>query len=181
MFNKTYLSRFGGVFIVAASVMFWGTTATAIPVTWNLSGVTFDDGGTASGWFDYDADVNSVFDYDISVAGGDTGDFPEISYTDDNSSVGIYPRTGQEDVFIFQIDLSDRQFRITPVDELTNLGGTVAVDLFTAYNGSSGVECFNCNPWRRITAGELVASIPEPATLALFGIGFTARRRRKPA
>ena len=41
--------------------------ASADGVTWDLSGVTFSDGGTASGSFVYDAVTNTVSDVDITA------------------------------------------------------------------------------------------------------------------
>lgn len=45
-------------------------TAKAFPMVWNLDGVTFNDGGTASGSFTYDADTNMYSDIAISTTSG---------------------------------------------------------------------------------------------------------------
>lgn len=50
------------------------------PATWTLSGVTFTDGGIASGTFEYDADTDTVSSWDINVTGGDTASFPVFNY-----------------------------------------------------------------------------------------------------
>jgi uncharacterized repeat protein (TIGR01451 family) len=44
--------------------------ANAVPLTYNLSGVTFSDGGTASGSFQYDAVTNAYSNVNIMTAGG---------------------------------------------------------------------------------------------------------------
>ena len=46
-------------------------TASADGVTWILSGVTFDDGGTASGSFIYDADANTIGSINILTTQGE--------------------------------------------------------------------------------------------------------------
>ena len=44
--------------------------ALADGITWNLSGVTFDDGGAASGSFVYDAPTNTFSAIDITTTPG---------------------------------------------------------------------------------------------------------------
>jgi len=44
--------------------------ATAQPFTWCLLGVTFDDGGTATGCFTYNADTNTYSDINITTTDG---------------------------------------------------------------------------------------------------------------
>jgi hypothetical protein len=44
--------------LVLASLLAAGT-AHAVPLTWTLQNVTFDDGGSANGSFDFDADTTS--------------------------------------------------------------------------------------------------------------------------
>ena len=53
----------------------------AAPVTWVLEDVIFDDGAIATGSFVFDADINTVLDFDISVSGGDEGVLPAFTYT----------------------------------------------------------------------------------------------------
>lgn len=60
-------------------------------IRYTLQDVTFDDGGTVSGFFDFDPtlppNVNCVAgwseNYEITVSGGDTGNFPPYTYTDE--------------------------------------------------------------------------------------------------
>jgi hypothetical protein len=49
---------------------FFSLSAHATPVVWNLSGVTFEDGGTASGSFTYDADTGAYSAISISTTAG---------------------------------------------------------------------------------------------------------------
>jgi hypothetical protein len=48
----------------------YSISANATPVVWNLSGVTFEDGGTASGSFSYDADTTTYSAISISTTAG---------------------------------------------------------------------------------------------------------------
>jgi hypothetical protein len=48
----------------------YSISANATPVVWNLSGVTFEDGGTASGSFTYDADTGTYSAISISTTAG---------------------------------------------------------------------------------------------------------------
>ncbi len=55
------------------------SVASADGITWSLSGVTFDDGGTASGSFVYDAVTNTVSAVNIVTTAGTT--FGGTTYT----------------------------------------------------------------------------------------------------
>src|SRR3954453_13212771 len=54
----------------AALVLMASTPIVAAPVLWTLSGVTFADGGTASGSFVYDATTNTYSAINVTSAGG---------------------------------------------------------------------------------------------------------------
>ena len=129
---------------------------------WALDGVTFDDDGAASGWFAFDAGSQTATDWAIDVTGGSTLD--NFSYTPENSTFVRYDSGNPQDTLMFQsndtfgeFSNSFRQLRITPVEALTEAGGSVAIDLQTANNGSGSIECINCSPFRLITAGALTA------------------------
>jgi len=148
--------------------------AMAGPLTWTLSNVTFDDGGTASGSFTYDADLDALTNWTItttpgSTLGGTTYDPSGPAFTVGNA------------VFYFGANgIFDPYLRLSTASGLTDAGGTVAL-----LAGSSW-ECTNCGTFRLVTGGSLSASaagVPEPAAWAMmvvgFGaIGFAARRRQ---
>jgi hypothetical protein len=74
------------IFLIAL-VLFSATQADAVPLTWNLSGVTFLDGGTATGSFTFDADAATAGVLSapiITVTGGATGVFPPLTYSISN-------------------------------------------------------------------------------------------------
>ena len=53
--------------------------ASATPLTWTLTGVTFVDGSTASGTFTFDADTNTYSSIDVMTTGGTA--YPAETYT----------------------------------------------------------------------------------------------------
>ena len=59
--------------IIRVSCLFAAASlAIAAPATWTLSGVTFADGGTASGSFAYDASTNTYSNINITTTAGTT-------------------------------------------------------------------------------------------------------------
>ena len=69
-------------------------SASANPILWSLVGVTFDDGGTATGSFVYDADTNTYSNIFITTTAASA--FGGATYTlindiaDDPTASGIY-------------------------------------------------------------------------------------------
>ncbi len=134
------------------------TNASAIPVTWTLSGMTFDDGGTASGYFIYDADTDTLSDSSISVAGGNTGAFPPTTYQGPGSPLGGDSSNG----FYFWApgQVGDRYMNIKHTG-LTDAGGTVALAL-----GNQSWECTNCTIIRYVTGGNVIGTLTPNFTSA---------------
>lgn len=58
------------ILLTVLGLAVFSVTASAIPVRWTLSGVTFSDGGTASGSFIYDADLNQYSNISITTTPG---------------------------------------------------------------------------------------------------------------
>ena len=126
-------------------------------VTWTLDGVTFSDGASASGSFEFDHATQTAVDWNISVSGGDESIFPPFTYSpatscDDTSAFGFGPS--------FQENSSLRQLRLVTAINLPTLGGTIPLD--TSEWPRQAMECFDCNPYRRITAGRLQAESTDP-------------------
>ena len=146
----------------------------ASTVTWNLSDVTFSDGASATGNFQFDADSNTFSSWNINVTAGALSAF---TYTNANSSPfdGVQA-SGYQPTFFFSQNGSTRQLRITPLTALTDAGGTVAINLNTWGGGSGSVECDNCTPYRNIVSGSLttdsLGGVPEPGSMGLLGIGL---------
>jgi hypothetical protein len=155
------------------------SVASADGITWSLSGVTFADGGTASGSFVYDAVTNTVSSINIVTTAGtppfggntytalDPGFDPPFPY-----DIPVVPNASGDLTGTIVLDLE------LPMPGLTNLGGTVS--LMTDVAGEDVCSNSDCSqvadtPFRAITAGELVSPVvttPEPPAFVLVGIGL---------
>ncbi|MDA1258837.1 MAG: hypothetical protein O3C10_13510 [Chloroflexi bacterium] len=125
-------------------------------LVWTLNGVTFDDGGTASGVFRFNAATGTATAWDITTTAGST--LGAFSYTAADSTFSKFNAGDPQDRMSFSSTSSLRQFRITPTQALTAAGGAIALDLNTGGGGSGGTECINCAPFRLITAGSISAT-----------------------
>ncbi|MBU6198744.1 MAG: hypothetical protein KGI64_09655 [Xanthomonadaceae bacterium] len=134
--------------------------AFAFPVTWTLSGATFSDSGTATGSFVYDADTNTLSNWSVSVAGGNTTTFPPITY-DTTSASGYYSPSNATTLGVL-LSIGSRQVRIPGTSALSDAGGTLAINLASPAQG----ECYNCAPYRVFAAGSLVGTAAPAITSA---------------
>ena len=147
-----------------AAVMFAAASFAchAANVRWYLDGITFDDGGTAHGWFDEDPGAGTFGRFVIyttdgtSIAGHD--------YVDGQASASRYVAIGNSVPTEAFARSGPWQLRFRPTADLTAAGGPTALDLSDTNNN---VECNNCSAFRVITAGQLIG-----VTDLLFGGGF---------
>ena len=150
--------------------------AKAVTLAWTLSGVTFDDGGTAIGTFTTDSTNGHLMTYSIdTIAGSTFGAFhydPTTSLIFANNFFGSNSFTVSNTAFT-------RQINFAFVNPLTSGG----VDPFATGWYRPSYECNNCVSMRVVTGGvATTATVPEPASWALlvagFGlVGVIARRR----
>lgn len=161
------------------------STAQAGLVTWTLQNVAFADGGTASGWFQWDASAwnPTMATYDPWYTGGDYGDYsiqtsgaPGLGWhydSSDGENIGYFTNLwGILGLAWAGYGLGTPYLDLMLAQELTDAGGTVAL---TGGWECSDVENTIC---RRLVAGsvttEAAASLPEPSSLALVGLALTA-------
>jgi len=164
-------------------------------VDWQLNGVTFSDGGIATGDFSFDSSTSLMVSFNISTSGGNTNNLPPTVYSssnpNDHGSMSLFAPPYPNDA-IGMRDVSQS----TPLDPLgidrilmmrfeNTLSTPSAYNaIFTGVNQYGihpSMECFDCSPYRIITGG-YVSAVPIPAAIWLFGsavvcLGITGRNR----
>ena len=167
--NKNLIARaaFIGATLLAAAL-----PAQAIPITYTLQDVSFDDGSVAHGSFTYDADTGVTVAWDITTT---DGVLPGFNYQDGSVFNNLfYPNS-----LLFYPTGGDRYLNFTFDRALTNAGGTYAL-----LTNLASYECDNCGVARFINGGSvrsLSVDVPEPATALLMlpaALGLFAARRR---
>jgi hypothetical protein len=171
MTNKCF-GLVSGLFLCILSF----STAYAIPITWSLSNVTFDDGGIADGSFIFDADTNMFSSINVQTSGGTLGIsntylfdtiFADANFPDFVDTSPIIPGTTSN-------------ISLALVADMTNAGGIIAIQ----GPGSAGLtqeaicddtDCNNLTAFRQIVSGSITSqpqSVPEPSILALMSFGL---------
>jgi len=172
----------------------WGAS-----ITWTLNNVTFDDGATAAGTFDYDATANFYSNINISVTGfviqgeyGSLDDTDPYTYIPDTISDTDDSLLAFDDLdFTSAADDCDAEICIrftnmTFSSPLTGAGGFIplqigdgSLEVMTKLGGSD-LDVHS------IVSGSVSAAavlIPIPAAVYLFGsaLGLLGWSRRKAA
>ena len=136
---------------------------------WTLTDVTFEDGGTATGSFAFDAGSNAFSDILLTTTAGSS--FPGTVYSAFQAGNAITMQTAN--------GLSVLQLAF--VDALTDIGGTVALgsnsDGRSPFEGIcvDSVPCRGYSSIRNIIAGAVTteaAALSEPGSLSLLLIGL---------
>jgi hypothetical protein len=167
------LGKKNSILFVAA--LFLSATVSAAPVVWNIDSLIFDDGGTGSGTFIYDADTNAYSSINIVTTEGT--DFAGAAY---GSVIDFAPNDSDYlAVMVFPLEslpALDLSFAAT----LTNAGGEI--DVIGSGEFLCGQECmYPASDLRYIVSGQ-VSAVPVPAAVWLFGsalAGLGWMRRRK--
>jgi hypothetical protein len=173
---------------IAALLAFpaWVPGAAASPIQWTLTDVLFEDGGTASGSFIYDADTNAFSAIAINTSGGTLA--PPATYTavifGTAGDAALVPAAGPD---LTGASLLQLVFQFP----LTNAGGLVfLVDPFfpTASSFEGGclnAACTSVDFGRLMVDGGIIGTpasvVPLPAAAWLLGpaLGLLAALRRR--
>jgi hypothetical protein len=152
-----------GTMLASLFVLVLGFTSTvqADFVTWHLSGVTFEDGGTATGSFKYDALANSYSDISITTTQGTA--FSGNQYIDKvnvNTPLALISVSAPA-----ASDLTEENFFVMQFSSaLTASGGTISLAI-PGGNNREGVctstDCYFGNTFRSTIAGN-VTTTPIP-------------------
>jgi hypothetical protein len=176
--------------IAAAGFALTALVAQADPVTWTLNNVTFNDGGTASGWFIFDASqwnvdqqTRGVYgDVDIQATAGSQGLSRHYDSTDGNNIVWHIAMWGIGNSLAWAANGADQPWiDFIFATGLTDAGGTVAV-----VGGWEGSD-LSSTVYRQFSGGTVTPltakDLPEPDAPALVGAALlslcvTLRKRR---
>ncbi len=189
-----------GVIIAAAALGFAAPASADTIANFTLDGVTFDDGGTATGSFTLDLDTSTLSNVNITTSmnidsltgfGATYNDSSSNSFT--NGTTAQFEFDNLYYYFPVPIPTGEDSLIIDLPGPLT--AGNLAGSSNFVASGSESEYLFICGePYddfcgaRSITAGTLdtgVSATPIPAALPLFagGLGFvgylTSRKKRK--
>lgn len=160
----------------ALALSFLAVSASAAPLVWTLQGVTFTDGGTASGSFMYDAATNTYSNVNITTTAGSVRTGATYHFV-------AGPPNSPDSNFFLQLTIGSGILTGTPAFSLvfpsaglTASGGTVAVTFGLEALCSDAVCTGPSGPSRTVTGrASVVASTPNtPApvpALSTWGLG----------
>ncbi|TQV76353.1 PEP-CTERM sorting domain-containing protein [Denitrobaculum tricleocarpae] len=175
---------------IAGLFAFWlvlaPAPASAVPLLWTLNDVTFNNGGTASGSFRFDADTASYSDVAVTTSGAGIDASFDLA-------------AGGNAEFLSLLNAADGPdfagaptLRLAFLDLLTNLGGEVGLELNSFSSAIAGCGNADCSLLIggvdfQLASGsvisEAVTQVSEPGTLSMLvlGLGVLGFKRRREA
>jgi hypothetical protein len=174
--------------LLALLIVGTSLASAATVVTWTVINAAFNDGGTLSGSFGYDATSDTYSSIALTTTGGTIRSGAQ--YDTFNNCCGP-----EGPAFLLFITNAPGDLTGTPVlsidllAPMTIVGGTIGFDLAGAYfseNSCANAGCNNAaNPIRDLVSGSITTGspVPEPGTFLLtapFGaLAFLLRRRNR--
>jgi PEP-CTERM motif len=154
-------ARFVAAAVVALAIVAVDARA---DVVYDLSGVTFSDGTTATGTFTTDNTLTSLLTYDITTTNGAIAGFEYTPATAGSSSTSLPG--------IIVLEPAD----LSHIIELTFNGGLQLAGAPILIGDFDSFEQDINNVHRQVVSGSVVNanSVPEPSSLALGGISALA-------
>jgi len=141
-------------------------------INWTLEGVTFDDGGTASGTFSTDSSTGDIVSYDITT----TGTAVLGAVYDPSNAPFVANNVSGPNSFRLILGTGLQYLNLTFQNPLTSGGiDPIVIGNYQASDTAQSWECNNCFPIRLVSAGEASSlATPEPSTWAMMLVGFAA-------
>lgn len=149
----------------------FASIASAAPITWSLS-AAYDDGVTASGYYDFDADTGAFTNISITTSLAETLSFGnQISPSDPGFLLFTADEFGANGTPVYSFDLAE---------SMTSAGGTIDIleSVLTSGTGFSfgglcagDPECLGSTADRSVISGSVSAAsaaVPLPAGGALL-------------
>jgi len=179
--------RFAAIVAGLTLALFAAAPASANTIqTFELDGVTFSDGGTASGTFTVDLTTNTVVSSSIFTSFKNIvfvgGDYNGSAFDNFNTGSGAQLRLWDGAIPFVSAQLLSLNFTFTSVTDLLSLPTFIAAGNEKVYS----YLCFGLCGTRTIVAGNIntIAATPIPAALpllmtALGGMGFMGWRRKR--
>ena len=153
--------------LAAVCVVALGSSnVTAAPLVWTLTGVTFDDGGTAAGSFQFDSTgpFSGIYS-DLNITTTLGGSLAGATYTT------LFGGCANRPTALCLVPVSEPDLTGSPILEinftpsLTDAGGSISL------SGNEGVclnpSCGSTTPDRFISGTVTASTAPEPSSLSL--------------